>query len=272
MDQTPPVIRRYITGDLRERDGRKDARDAASTDCRLRCGAAAVTNRREPGPAVKKHSNLELDAKTLGDLGGGYRRRLPPAGAVQSFVQNQEIYGEGGDAEIFYRVVSGVVRTCKFLSDGRRQIDAFHLAGDVFGFEAGHEHALSAEAVCDCAVIAYRWRDIDKLLEDGEALPHLLFAYAMQSLARAQEHSVLLGCRTAMEKLAAFLTDWAAHSEDGEVIATELTRQDIADYLGLTVETVSRILSVFEQAALIDRPTMRGIRLKDPARLRALVC
>lgn len=221
---------------------------------------------------MKEQPDIGLDVKTLGDLGAGYSRCLPPAGAVRSFVQNQEIYGEGDDAEIFYRVVSGVVRTCKFLSDGRRQIDAFHVAGDVFGFEAGHEHALSAEAVCDCAIIAYRWRDIDKLLADGEALPHPLFAYAMQSLARAQEHSVLLGCRTATEKLAAFLTDWAAHSGDCEVIAMELTRQDIADYLGLTVETVSRILSLLEQAALIDRPSMRGIRLKDAARLRALVC
>jgi CRP/FNR family nitrogen fixation transcriptional regulator len=234
--------------------------------------AAAVAIRHAPQRAVKKQSDLGLDVKTLGDLGDGYSRRLPPAGAVQSFVQNQEIYGEGDDAEIFYRVVSGVVRTCKFLSDGRRQIDAFHIAGDVFGFEAGHEHALSAEAVCDCAVIAYRWRDIDKLLADGEALPHPLFAYAMQSLARAQEHSILLGCRNATEKLAVFLTDWATHSRDGEVITLEMTRQDIADYLGLTVETISRVLSVLEQDALIDRPSVRGIRLKDPARLRALVC
>ncbi len=80
------------------------------------------------------------------------------SGTVHHFVPDRAIYEEGDQAKFFYKVVSGMVRTCRFLSDGRRQIDAFHGEGDVFGFEAGGQYRLSAEAVSECQVIAYRRR------------------------------------------------------------------------------------------------------------------
>jgi CRP/FNR family transcriptional regulator, nitrogen fixation regulation protein len=196
--------------------------------------------------------------KTIEDNGAD---SLQPSGGVQHFVQDREIYGEGDNAAVFFKVVSGVVRTCKFLSDGRRQIDAFHVAGDIFGFEIGWEHTLSAEAVCDCTVIPYRRRSADSTKD--EVLSQELFSHAMRSFARAQEHSLLLGRRSAVEKVAAFLIEWAEHTPAGNIVSLAMTRQDIADYLGLTIETVSRTLSQLERDALIELPTARQIKLKN---------
>jgi CRP/FNR family nitrogen fixation transcriptional regulator len=194
----------------------------------------------------------------------------PVAGSVQDFVRNRVIYVEGDDANSFFKVALGVVRTCRFLSDGRRQIEAFYAAGDVFGLEAGAEHSFSAEAVTGSRIISYRRRDLAALMADNEGFSRQLFTYAMQRLARAQEHAVLLGRRSAVEKVAAFLIDWPAYSPASTTIALEMTRQDIADYLGLTVETVSRTFSHLERNGLIERPSARQIRLTDRKQLRDL--
>ncbi len=191
-------------------------------------------------------------------------------GPVMNFVSDNEIYAEGDAATCFYKVVSGVVRTCKFLSDGRRQIDGFHVAGDVFGFESGTDHRLSAEAVSHCVVVPYRRRGLAALAAADERLAGQLFSYAMQCLERAQGHSLLLGRRGAAQKLAAFLLEQADRRPEGGVVDLAMTRQDIADYLGLTIETVSRTLSQFERDGVISLPTARRIRLTDLAALRDL--
>lgn len=198
------------------------------------------------------------------------RDRALIAGPVQHFTQDQEIYGEGDDAQIFFKVISGVVRTCKFLGNGRRQIDAFYVPGDVFGFEPGSAHNFSAEAVCDCAVIAFRRHGVEILAVTDEGLSHQMLSYAMGSLARAQEHALMLGRKSAAEKLAAFLLEWAAHSPDSDVVSLAMARQDIADYLGLTIETVSRTLSQLEREGIIALPTTRRIRLKNVTALEDL--
>ncbi|MEI9916221.1 MAG: helix-turn-helix domain-containing protein [Methylovirgula sp.] len=195
---------------------------------------------------------------------------LGMAGSVLHFGQDREIYSEGAEADLFFKVVSGVVRTCKFLSDGRRQIDAFYKAGDVFGFEPGGLHGFSAEAVRDCTLISYRRRGLEALAANDEGLLAQLFSYAMQSLARAQEHALLLGRRSATEKVAAFLIDGIDESNGGRIVNLAMTRQDIADYLGLTIETVSRTLSQLERDALIEIPAARQIHLKNPSALREL--
>lgn len=177
------------------------------------------------------------------------------------FEQDCEIYGEGEEAGSYYKVVSGVVRTCKFLSDGRRQIDAFHVAGDVFGIETGDLRSLSAEAVTDCKIIAFRQLPIGKM--GAAAVPSNLLLHVLRNLNRAQEHAVLLGRRSAVEKVAAFLLDWARQSASTGIIVLAMTRQDIGDYLGLTIETVSRTLSQLERAGIIDLPSVRQIRIAD---------
>ncbi len=204
------------------------------------------------------------------DFQAGWERTLSTTGSVLHFAQDREIYGEGDEAETFFKIVSGVVRTCKFLSDGRRQIDAFHVEGDIFGFEPGEEHRLSAEAVSECTVISYRRRGVERLAASNEALSRQLFSYAMHNMARAQDHSLLLGRKSAVEKVVAFLMEWADHTPRSGTIALAMTRQDIADYLGLTIETVSRTLSQLERDAMIELSTARQIRFRNPAGLRAL--
>ncbi len=197
-------------------------------------------------------------------------RDLRFSSAVLNLAQNQEIYGETDRCDGFFRVVAGVVRTCRFLSDGRRQVDDFLVAGDLFGFEMGARRMLSAEAACPAAVIRYRYRPDASVPANDDELTQLLFAHALRSLARAQEHAVLLGRRTAVEKVAAFLIDWTAHSPGGEVVLLSMTRNDIADYLGLTVETISRTLALLQRHAFLELSSARRIRLKNVAALRLL--
>ena len=184
-------------------------------------------------------------------------------GPVMAFGQDREIYGEGEDAGVCYKVLSGVVRTCKFLADGRRQIDAFHVAGDLFGLEPGSAHSLSAEAVSDCRVVALR-----RSAEQSSS--PLFLTQIIRNLARAREHALLLGRRCAAEKVAAFLLGWEEQSAAEGIVTLAMTRQDIGDYLGLTIETVSRTLSQFERDGIIDLPSARLIRIEDADALAAL--
>jgi CRP/FNR family nitrogen fixation transcriptional regulator len=195
---------------------------------------------------------------------------LQGAGTVVHFPQGQEIFAEGDEPDVFYKVISGVVRSCKFLSDGRRQIVAFHTAGEVFGFELGADRQLAAEAVSDCTLICYRRRSMQMMAQKDETISRRLLQYAMQNLAQAQGHSLLLARRSAAEKVAAFLLDWQARSDRQNVIHLEMTRQEIADYLALTIETVSRSLSQFERDGVIALPNTRELRLLDTGALEEL--
>lgn len=200
----------------------------------------------------------------------GTAAQQPAVGAVQNIAQDREIFAESDRAEHFYKVVSGVVRTCKFLMDGRRQIEGFHVAGDIFGFESGSQHLLTAEAVTDCTVIAYRKQKMDLYADGDELLSRDLLAFAVRGMAKAQHHSLLLGRRSAMEKVAGFLLDWAQASANGRVVSLAMTRQDIADYLNLTIETVSRTLSQLERDNVIALPSARQIGLKNLGALEDL--
>ena len=191
-------------------------------------------------------------------------------GVAMNFAADRQIYAEGDEARCFYKVVSGTVRTCRFLSDGRRQIDAFHMAGEVFGFEAGADHRMSAEAVTECTLIAYRRRGLEQMVAQDDRLGRWFFSHAMTCMALAREHSLLLGRRGAVEKLAAFLMGWAKQSANKRVLHLAMTRQDIADYLGLTIETVSRSLTQLERDNVIAIPSTREVRILNSDALEDL--
>lgn len=192
-------------------------------------------------------------------------------GAVLHFGADREIFTEGAGAETFYKVVSGTVRTCKFLSDGRRQIEAFYTAGDVFGFEMAEAHLLSAEAVTECNLVAYRRKGVEAAAMQDSVLARQLFSYAMHSVTSAQTHAFLLGRRAAAEKVAVFLLGWAGRGAATATVELPMSRQDMADYLGLTIETVSRTLSQMEREGLIAIPNARQIRLLRREALEDLV-
>lgn len=195
---------------------------------------------------------------------------LRAAGTVVHVIAGREIFAEGDETDVFYKVICGVVRVCKFLSDGRRQIEAFHVADEVFGFELGTEHRLTAEAVSDCTLISYRRRNVESLAATDSNINRQMFQFAMHNLAQAQSHSLLLGRRGAIEKVASFLLAWSGHNADRRTIHLAMTRQDIADYLGLTIESVSRSLSQMERDGVIAIPNIREVRLTNVEALEDL--
>jgi CRP/FNR family nitrogen fixation transcriptional regulator len=197
-------------------------------------------------------------------------RRAPELGTTRSFCKDEEIFAEGDRAAFFYKVVSGAVRTSKLLSDGRRQIDAFHLPGDIFGIETGDEHRFGAEALGDVTVVTYRRCSLETLSLSHGAFSQQVVAAMMRSLERAQNHMLLLGRKTAMEKIATFLLDLASRMAD-DSIDLPMSRTDIADHLGLTIETVSRSLTQLERKGVIELPAhRRSIVLRDKTTLRGL--
>lgn len=200
-----------------------------------------------------------------------YRRSSDKtAGLRLTFAKGEELFGEGGVAGSFYKVVSGTVRACKLLSDGRRQIDTFYFVGDMFGLEAGQEHRFAAEAVDDVTVIAFRRNSFSSLTGDDPAFGDQLMAAIMSSLDRAHDHMVLLGRKTAQEKVAAFLLDMAGRLAQGDRFALPMCRVDIADHLGLTIETVSRTLTQMAREGLIKLDAGRTVTLTRKLELQQL--
>lgn len=173
-------------------------------------------------------------------------------GIRRSIARGEEVFADGDTAEYIYKIVSGTVRSCKLLNDGRRQIDSFHFAGDIFGLESGGEHRLTAEAVDDVVVLAFRRCRFDSLVQRDPALSHQLMNSVIASLERAHEHMVLLGRKTAQEKIASFLLGMANRlAPRADRFDLPMQRADIADHLGLTIETVSRVLTQMMRDGLI---------------------
>ncbi|TKV73909.1 cyclic nucleotide-binding domain-containing protein [Bradyrhizobium elkanii] len=178
------------------------------------------------------------------------------------FVRNSEIYGEDEPAEYLYQVVSGAVRTYKIMEDGRRQIGAFYLPGDIFGFEAGDNHIASAEAVCETHLLMVkRSALIVRASHESELTRQLWDAMALE-LRRFQEHLMLL-ISSAEQRVVAFLLDMSRRATNNAAIELPMSRQDVADYLGLAIETVSRTLTQLEQNGVIALPTSRRIELRN---------
>ncbi len=194
-----------------------------------------------------------------------------PAGTVRNLVKGEELFAEGDAADFFYKVISGTVRTYKLLSDGRRQIDEFHLSGDIFGLEIGDEHRFSAEAVDDATIIAFCRRRFETLAHDDPALGDQIMSSMMRSLERAHNHMMLLGRKTAQEKIATFLLDMAWRISQEDRFDLPMQRSDIADHLGLTIETVSQTLTQFARDGLIKLAAAnRSVVLCDKAALQRL--
>jgi CRP/FNR family transcriptional regulator, nitrogen fixation regulation protein len=190
-------------------------------------------------------------------------------GAVMTFERNAEIYGEGESADYVYKVVGGSVRTYKVLNDGRRQVTAFYLPGDVFGIESDEEHASSAEAIDKSVILLVRRSSLFSMAEsNGEVARHLWESTAAE-LRRSQNHALLL-IKTAKERIAAFLLDMAKRLAGKGCVELPMSRQDIADYLGLTIETVSRTLTLLSEGSTIQFLASRRIVLRNPSELNDL--
>jgi CRP/FNR family nitrogen fixation transcriptional regulator len=206
-------------------------------------------------------------SKVLGELG-----ELSRAKAILSefkYKKGTEVYGEAEPADYVYQVVEGAVRSHKLLSDGRRQIGAFHLAGDIFGLENGAVHRFTAEAIVDTTVRLMKRRSLEDVAGSDVVVALDLLSMTTSNLQHAEDHMLLLGRKTSLERVAAFLLEMDRRLTAAGVIALPMSRRDIADYLGLTLETVSRALSHLHSKGMLGflGQTQRQIVLLDRAQL-----
>ena len=221
------------------------------TQTAIRSGTIEQTGRR--------HASLERNGEDPIEL----------MGAPMSFARNAEIYGENEPADYLYKVASGTVRTYKVLVDGRRQIGAFYLPGDIFGLETGEEHTFSAEAITDCRIIVIKRSAVEALAARDNDVARQMWALTARELQRVQDHIMVL-IKSAQERVAGFLLEMAGRVPGREAVELPMSRQDIADYLGLTIETVSRTLTQLEKRAAIELPTSRRIVLRNRMALSRL--
>lgn len=184
-----------------------------------------------------------------------------------TFRQGEEIYAQDDDADLIYRVVHGSVRTTHLQADGRRQVGDFYYEGDIIGVEVEDAHRFSAEALTNCEVLALR-RAGSAANETGQ-VERMIWAATASELKRAQSHMLLLGRATACEKVARFLMDIADRFK-GEFVILPMSRQDMADYLGLTIETISRMLGRLQADGVIEFSGSRKYRVRRPACLSDL--
>jgi len=195
-----------------------------------------------------------------------HREPFEGLGVRMVFARGEDIYAQDEEADLLYRVISGVVRTTRIMSDGRRQIGDFYFRDDLFGFEVGDVHRFAAEALTNCEVLVFKPGAVLPGREGDARIQAALWEATTQELARSREHLMLLGRHTALERVGVFLLSLNRRMGHGELA---MGRQDMADYLGLTIETVSRMLSQLQAEGLVEFVGARRYHLLRPERLKA---
>jgi len=199
--------------------------------------------------ATERHSGNNLRQGAIQVFGRPASRDaldlLDQFGTTVAVQHEYEIHGQGAAATSCYRVISGCVRMVRLMEDGRRQVGEFLMAGDVFGFDALDTHDFAAEAVSDAVLRRYPRRMVDALAETNVGLARRLRDLTSVSLRNAHTRLLLLGRKTASERIATFLLEMAERLPQATVGVLDLpmSRSDVADHLGLTIETVCRILA-----------------------------
>ena len=219
---------------------------------------------------VNVNANSAVRPKFLGEHDGLSRAQVILSEFKYS--RGTEIFGEAEQAEYVYQVVEGGVRSYKLLSDGRRQIGAFHLVGDIFGLENGAVHRFTAEAIVDTTVRLAKRVNLEHVARADALVARDLLSMTTSNLQHAENHMLLLGRKTSLERVAAFLLEMDSRLTAAGVMALPMSRRDIADYLGLTLETVSRALSCLHGKGLLDflGQTQRQIVLRNRSELAKL--
>jgi CRP/FNR family nitrogen fixation transcriptional regulator len=216
---------------------------------------------------VNLNANSANRPRFLGELGTLSWTEV----SLSEFKYNRgaEIFGEAEPAEYIYQVIDGSVRSYKLLSDGRRQINAFHLVGDIFGLENSGTHRFTAEAIIDTTVRLVKRVSLSHVAETDATVARDLLNMTANNLRHAEDHMLLLGRKTSLERVAAFLLEMDRRLSAAGIMALPMCRRDIADYLGLTLETVSRALSTLHDEGILGflGQTQRQIVLLDRIKL-----
>ena len=225
---------------------------------------ASLSFKSAPAPApVSRNSGAKLP---IDDFAA-----LDRVGTVVSFDQDRPLFHDGDAAEHYFKVLTGAVRCCKLLADGRRHVSAFYLPGDFFGFDATANYLFTAEAVTDTSVVRYARRSVEALAQQEPRFGRRLLGIACRGLSTAQQQLVLLGRMTAEERIASFLLNLADRNGGSGRVVLAMNRTDIGDHLGLTMETVSRGLNRLKREGVIDLESSHQILIRDRNALEELV-
>lgn len=192
---------------------------------------------------------------------------LAGSGTTVQLPRDGELYAQGDRADYCYRIVSGCLRTVKLMEDGRRQVGAFLLAGDYLGFDELDTHDFAAQAVTKVVVQRYRRREVEALADRHPSLARRLRELAAADLRAAYDRMLLLGRKTASERIATFLLELAGRQGGASRVTLPMGRIDMADHLGLTVETVCRMLTHLRHEGVVTI-TLGSVELRSPAALR----
>jgi CRP-like cAMP-binding protein len=194
-------------------------------------------------------------------------------GTKVRFARDMTIFNDGDPVEYCYKIVSGAVRLCKHTWNGKRQIAEFLLPGDYFGFWQFGRYSFTAEAVSDAVMTAYPQQQVERLAQTMPSMGRRLLVLMSERLGSMQDHLVMLGRQAAKERVASFLILLADRmgAEEGEVFDIPMNRQDMADYLGLTVETVCRALSELKRTRLISAPSVHEAVINNMDALQNVV-
>ncbi len=212
----------------------------------------------------KQASELRCEEESLD-------RWMQLIGSVTYYPRRVQIVHEDEAADRLYKVISGTVCTYKVLSDGRRQIGGFYFAGDVFGLESAGGHTLGAETITNAKVLVIRKSVLGSLASRNAALTTHLLLLTARELARVQDRVLLLSSKSAQERVVGFLLEMSNRAtSNGDSVDLSMSRQDIADYLGLTIETVSRTLWALENCGAIDISRRRRIGFRSRSMLLQL--
>jgi CRP/FNR family nitrogen fixation transcriptional regulator len=197
--------------------------------------------------------------------------------STYSYHKDEEVYGQGTAATYIYQVINGAIRISSKLTNGRRQIGAFYFSGDIFGLESGIRHRWSAEAIAQATTVRrVKRKALLRKARSNLSLARSVGSITERDLLHAEDHRILLGQLTATERIAAFLLQINDRIGVNGEIELPMSRGDVGDYLGLTLETVSREVSKLSGMGILRRIDghsrwTRGLSLRRPERLRAML-
>ena len=238
---------------------------------------ALAETRRAAASSARSHACDSCTTRSLSICGAMRTEdlgRLAAARVHQHVAAGETFLDEGEAATHFFSIIDGAVKVFKLMPDGRRQITGFLFAGDLLGLAFNDSYTYSAEAITPVKICRFPRRQLDRLLDEFPKMERRLLAIASNELAAAQEQMMLLGRKTAHERIASFLLSLARRAErfgaPGDHVTLPMTRTDIADYLGLTTETASRVFTSLKKRGYIELEAAGRVRLSDRATLEEL--
>lgn len=207
--------------------------------------------------ALEKAGGNQLASSLVESEFNSAQNALVASTTIRRFKSGETLFVEGESAPYCFQVMSGIVKEYNTLIDGRRQIADFYTVGEVFGLSEISEYVHTAEAITECAIRCYPRDYYLRTISASPQLSQQLLDSLMTRLHRSRERAIMLGRMTAVQRVAAFLLRLSSDQGHSENVQIFMSRQDIADHLGLTIETVCRALTELKRIGAISMRTAR---------------